>query len=114
MVATATAIPGATYATSTFTIPWSALTAITSVDATPADSFEGLLYALCQCVLEKQNLGTFSGPTLGVEVSNHSLSQGVVETSTNTFSNRTIQSYLLTFDLGSSTAYLQPTAVQSR
>jgi hypothetical protein len=101
-----TAIPGASYASSAFTIPWSALSAVTSLDPTAADSTERLLFALCQVLLEKQNSGAFTQPTLGVEVSNHSISQGTWETSVNSFGTRTLQSFLLTFDLGTSTAYL--------
>ncbi|KAG5181859.1 hypothetical protein JKP88DRAFT_278600 [Tribonema minus] len=56
----ATAIPGASYSAGVFSIPWTALAAITTNDTTAIDSFERLMFALNECVLEKQNVGTFT------------------------------------------------------
>jgi hypothetical protein len=103
---TATALPGASYATTTFTIPWTALTTITTNDTVAVDSFERMMFNLLMAVYEKQEAGTFTQTNLGMEISNVSLSRGSWETATNTFSDRTVHSFLVSFDCGSSTAAL--------
>jgi hypothetical protein len=116
MVAIATMIPGATYASSTFTIPWSAIAAITTVDATASDSFEKLVHALLMALFEKQNAGTVTQVTCGAEISSVSQSVGVVEVTANTFSDRLLWSALVTFDCGSTLTPLliNSDTVQSR
>lgn len=98
----ATAIPGCTYSASTFTIPWSALNSSTTVDTTAADSFERLLHNLLTILFEKQNAATITQVNCGVEISSTSLSLNSWETATNVFSDRTVQSFLVSFDTGSS------------
>lgn len=111
-----TIMPGASYANSTFTIPWSSISDLTTNDVTASDSFERLLHGLIMVVLEKQNNGTLTQVNCAAEVSSVSQSQGVVETATNTFSDRLLWSALVTFDCGGTLTplYLDGDTVQSR
>jgi hypothetical protein len=96
----ASIIPGASYAAGAFTIPWTAISAITTNDTVAVDSFEALVHGLVMCLFEKQNAGTITQVNSGLEVSSVSQSVGVVETSANTFSDRLLFSALLTWDCG--------------
>ena len=109
-------IPGASYGSSTFTIPWSAIAAITTVDATATDSFEKLLHALLMVLFEKQNAGTVTQVSCAAEISSVSQSVGVVVTVANSFSDRQLWSALVTFDCGSTLTPLliNSDTVQSR
>lgn len=100
MVAIASMIPGASYAAGTFSIPWSAITAITTSDTAAVDSYERLLHALIMVLFEKQTAGTATQVNCGAEVSSVSESVGVVEVTANTFSDRLLWSALVTFDCG--------------
>ena len=102
MVAIATVIPGASYASGTFSIPWTALNAILSNDVTAVDNFEKLLYALLQCVNEKQILGSVTQPTLACEVANKAVQTGQWEYPANTFSDVTLVNFLAAFNFSTS------------
>jgi len=91
----ATFLPGATYSSSTFTIPWSALNAVLATDITAADDSAKLLYALAQCLYEKQQAGTVLQTNLACEVANKSVTAGVWETSTNNFTTKYLVNHLL-------------------
>jgi hypothetical protein len=101
------AIPGASYSAGVFSIPWTALNTILTNDGSAVDSFERLIEALVTTIIEKTTSGAFTQPLLGVEVSSTSLGTGVWETPANTFSQHTLLSTVLTFDMGTSTGYLQ-------
>jgi hypothetical protein len=103
MVLVASMIPGASYTSATFTIPWSALTALTTVDATPIDSFERLLHTLLTIVHEKCTANTITQVSCGVEVASKSLSVGTWEGPTaNSFADILVDSFLVCFSAGSS------------
>lgn len=95
MVAIASLVPSCSYAAGTFTIPWTAINAATSVDSVAADSAERLLHDLLTILFEKQNAGTIDQTKCGVEISSVSVTQGTWETSVNSFSDRILQSFLV-------------------
>ena len=103
-----TLVPGATYATSTFSIPWaslnSAVTAAGGSSTTAADSVERLLYNLLLLIQLKQVQGTITAPLLGMEVSAAGITQNSQwETTTNTFTACDIASLLASFRLTGTT-----------
>lgn len=108
MVAIATFVPGASYATNTFTLPWASINTVltgmgyTSVGA--ADSTERLLWALLTVLAGKQVAGTLSQPTCGCEVSQQgSTYNSVWETQVGTFTASDVLTILATFRLTSNT-----------
>jgi hypothetical protein len=101
---TATFLPGATYSAGVFTIPWTALNTAVVTDALATDSVEMLTYMLLELVKEKQDAGTITQPNCSMEVSQKSLSMnGVWETATNTFSTKSLCSFLVTFPIDTAT-----------
>ena len=99
MAPIASVIPGASYASGTFTIPVSALNNLLSSQFTASDSLEKLTYALLEIVHQGQIAGTVTQRNLAFEVSSKSASTSVWEKILNTFSNVHIVSYLTTFSL---------------
>lgn len=100
----ATLIPGATYSSSSFTIPWSALNSILTTSVTAADDSAKLMYALAQVLYLKQQAGTVLQTNLAAEVAAKSVTTGVWETSTNNFTSKYLVNHLLSFPLDSITS----------
>lgn len=96
-----TAVPGCTYSAGVYTLPISALNTILTNDLTVEDSFEKLVFGLCQVLLEKQESGAFTQTNLSCEIGNHSVTRGIWETSTNSYSTKTLQNFLVSFPMGS-------------
>ena len=99
-------IPGASYAAGAFTIPWASLNSLLTNQVTAADSAERLILALAQVIQAKQDAGTIQQYNFGAEVSSKSISKSTWEASINNFSDVTVVSYLLSFNLGT-TAFLE-------
>lgn len=99
-------IPGASYASGTFTIPWTSVNALITNQIVAADSAERLILALAQIIDAKQKAGTLQQYNFGAEVSSKSISTSTWETAVNTFSDVTVISYLLSWNFGS-TAFLE-------
>lgn len=97
MVLTATLIPGASYASGTFTIPWTALNTILPASITAADNIEKLIYALLQVVYTKQTAATptVSQSTLACEISAKQNSLSTWEFPANTFSQVYLTAFLV-------------------
>lgn len=102
-LAIASFLPGASYASGTFTIPWTAINGVLATDITAADDTAKLLYALMQCLHEKQVAGTITQPTLACEIGNKSVTTGVWETSTNNFTSKYLVNHLLSTSFDSIT-----------
>jgi hypothetical protein len=103
-------ISGCSYSAGAYTIPISSLnTALTAVGAqtiATTESTERLLHSLLTILFAKNNAGTISQWQAGCEVSNASLSLSSWETLQNTYSDRMVQSFLVSFDCGASTSAL--------
>jgi uncharacterized protein (DUF2384 family) len=93
-----TLIPGASYASSSFTIPFSAINAILTTPITAEDSVEKLLFGLLEVVYARQKDGFITQPTLSCEISNRAAQQSVWEESTGVFSNADLLSHLVSFN----------------
>jgi hypothetical protein len=93
-----TVIPGASYASSTFSIPFSAINAILTTPITSEDSVEKLLFGLLEVVYTRQKDGFLSQPLISVEVSNRAAQQSVWEETPNLFSTADILSHLVSFN----------------
>lgn len=97
-------ITGASYSSGTFSIPWTSInTALTTApDITAADDASKFVYALLEILKEKNDAATLGQKDCAMEVTQKSVSSGGIwETSSNTFSNRNICSFLVSFPLTS-------------
>lgn len=99
MVAIATIIPSTSYSLGTFSIPVTALNSVLTYDINAVDSYERLLHSLLMCLYEKQLSGSVTQANCGVEISSKALTTGTWETSTNTFAESPLSSFLVTFRL---------------
>jgi hypothetical protein len=101
---------GCSFAAGAYTIPISALnTALTAAGCqtiATTESTERLLHALLTLLLAKGNSGALTQYNMGCEVSNASLSMSSWETAQNVFSDRLVQSMLVSWDAGASVAQL--------
>jgi hypothetical protein len=110
----ATAIPGCSYTGGVYTISISAINTVLGTDwDTANDSFERLLMALCMCLYTKQVAGTITQTNCGAEIAQKSISTGVWENPANTFTDVTLSSHLLCFNLGSTAFTEDPDTVTS-
>jgi hypothetical protein len=108
MVAVSSVLSGASYATSgtvaisgpTYIIPVSAINAVLSPDIGTGDAFERLLYGFNQALYLLNDAGTFTQTTLNCESSNKSITKGVYETSTGTYTTVNLVNFLTTFNFG--------------
>jgi hypothetical protein len=101
----ATLLPGATYSSSSFTIPFTAINSILTTQITAEDSFEKLLFGLLEVVYQRQKDGFITQPTLSLEISNRAAQQGVWEETSGVFSNADLLSHLVTFDMDASPTF---------
>ena len=108
MVAIATFIPGASYASSTFTLSWTAInTALTALGystVTATDSSERLLWALLTVMYGKSNplTGTLTAPSCGAEVNTASITTNSVwEVTSGSFPSTDVVSMIAAFRLSS-------------
>jgi uncharacterized protein (DUF2384 family) len=93
-----TLIPGASYSSGSFTIPFSAINAILTTPITAEDSVEKLLFGLLEVVYTRQRDGFVTQPTLSLEISNRAAQQSVWEETTGVFSNADLLSHLVSFN----------------
>jgi hypothetical protein len=105
MVKVSTVLPGASYASGVFSIPWTSLNAILTTPITPIDSFEAMLFAITEALFQRQTDGFITQPTVSCEISARSYSKGVWEESTGVFSSADLLSTLITYDLDSSPSF---------
>ena len=94
----ATFLPGATYSSGVYTIPYTALNTALTTSITAADDTAHFLYALLEGLNEKINNGTISQVSLAAEVANKSVQGGGIwETAANTFTSKNLVNYLVSF-----------------
>jgi hypothetical protein len=109
-----TLLPGASYSSGSFVIPFSAINAILTTPITSEDSFEKLLFGLLEVVYARQKDGFVTQPTLSLEISNRAAQQSVWEEITGVFSNADILSHLVSFNLDTGPTFsgnnIHPTA----
>lgn len=101
---------GCSFASGAYTIPISSLnTALTAAGCqtiASTDSTERLLHSLLTLLFAKGNSGEVTQYNMGCEVSNASLSISSWERSQNNYSERLVQSMLVAFECGASSAAL--------
>ncbi|KAG5185418.1 hypothetical protein JKP88DRAFT_289283 [Tribonema minus] len=122
MVAVATFLPGATYATTgtvsissaSYVIPVSAINTVISGTGSigTGDSAERLLYGLLQVLYTKNQAGTTGQPQLGCEVANKNITKGVWETTTNVFANVNLVNFLVSNNFGTNALGEDPSNLQ--
>jgi hypothetical protein len=100
-----TILPGSSYSSGVFTIPFSAINAILTSSITPLDSFEALLFGLCEALYQRQKDGFITQPTCSCEISNRAYQTSVWEEQTGVFSSADILSHLVSFDLDASATF---------
>jgi hypothetical protein len=109
-----TLIPGSSYGSSSFTIPYSAINGILTTPISAEDSFEKLLFGLLECVYARQKDGYITQPNLSCEISARQAAQSVWEEVNGVWSSADILSHLVTFNLDSGPTFsgnsLHPTA----
>jgi hypothetical protein len=110
----ATLIPGASYSSGSFSIPFTAINAILTTPITSEDSVEKLLFGLLEVVFFRQKDGFITQPTLSLEISNRAAQQGLWEETPGIFSNADILSHLVSFNFDTGPTFsgnnIHPTA----
>jgi hypothetical protein len=91
-------VPGASYSSGTFSIPYSAINAILTTPITSEDSVEKLLFGLLEVVYARQKDGFITQPNLSCEISARQATSSVWEETTGVFSNADILSHLVSFN----------------
>jgi hypothetical protein len=105
MVKVSTILPGSSYASGVFTIPWTSLNAILTTPITPIDSFEAMLFAITEALYQRQTDGFITQPTVSCEISNRQYNKGVWEETAGLFSSADLLSTLITYDLDTSPSF---------
>jgi hypothetical protein len=100
-----TILPGSSYSSGVFSISFSSINSILTTSITPLDSFETLLFGLCEALYQRQKDGFITQPTCSCEVSNRAYQSSVWEETTGVFSSADILSHLVSFDLDVSASF---------
>jgi hypothetical protein len=101
----ATRIPGASYSSGSFVIPFSAMNALLTTTMTSENSVEKLLFGLLEVIYQRQRDGFITQPTLSMEISNRASQETTWEETTGVFSNAQLLSHLVSFNMDSAASF---------